>query len=84
MNEPFKTTERFVIQRRWATAKSYEARHWHNFEYRPDGRVNMLKDATFKTLDDAKKALAKLIQRAGTPAEYRIINEVRTYTLIED
>jgi hypothetical protein len=83
MNEPFKTTERFVIQRRFPKAKMMTPREWHSFEYQPDGRVSLFEYATFKTLAEAKKVRAKLIKQR-TDVEYRIVNEVHIYTIVED
>jgi len=83
MNEPFKTTERFVIQRRWENSKNSVARHWNDFQYQPDGRTNWFEDAVFKTLAEAKRVQAKLIKTHGA-CQYRIVSEVRTYTIIED
>ena len=81
--EPFKTSTRFVIQRRWPKAKHYDARHWHNCDYQPDGRVSHFVPAVFRDLDDAKKAIKKLRKWYGD-TEYRLVNEVRTYAIVED
>ena len=83
MNEPYKTTERYVIERRNLSAKYLGSREWKSFEYQPDGRIAVWAGTSnFKTLADAKKVYTKLMKQPPH-WEYRIILEQRTYTLIE-